>query len=61
MIKGRHFQLSSENILMAILSAFHPFLTLVNKALEREKGTFFQLQTISLKCEKSPNKVPFCT
>ena len=39
--KGGYFKLSGENILTSILTAFHPFLTLPNKTLKREKGTFF--------------------
>ena len=51
--KGRYCQLSSENILMSIFFNFHPFLTLANKVLQREKVNFFRLQTISLKARKS--------
>ena len=53
MKKGRYCHLPSENILMSIFFTFHPFLTLANKALQREKVTFFRLQTISLKARKS--------
>ena len=42
-LEGGHFKLSGENILTSILSAFHPFLTLPNKTLKREKGTFFSV------------------
>ena len=38
---------------MSIFFTFHPFLTLANKALQREKVNFFRLQTISLKARKS--------
>ena len=41
--KGGYFKLSGENILTSILSAFHPFLTLPNKTLKCEKGTFFSV------------------
>ena len=41
--KGGYFKLSSENILTSILSTFHAFLTLPNKTLRREKGTFFSV------------------
>ena len=41
--KGGYFKLSGENILTSILSAFHPFLTLPNETLKREKGTFFSV------------------
>ena len=41
--KGGYFKLSGENILTSILSAFHPFLTLPNKTLKREEGTFFSV------------------
>ena len=34
------------------MSAFHPFLTLPNKTLKREKGTFFQFEAISSKARK---------
>ena len=50
--KGGFFKLSDENILTSILSAFHPFLTLPNKTLKREKGTFFQFEAISSKARK---------
>ena len=50
--KGGYFKLSGENILTSILSAFHPFLTLLNKTLKREKGTFFQFEAISSKARK---------
>ena len=53
MKKGRCCHLPSENILMSIFFTFHPFLTLANKALQREKVNFFRLQTISLKARKS--------
>ena len=54
--KGRYFELSSENILTSILPAFYPFLTLPNKALKCEKGTFFAVTSNRL---KSAKKVPF--
>ena len=41
--KGGYFKLSGENILTSILSAFHPFLTLPNDDLKRERGTFLSL------------------
>ena len=50
--KGGYFKLSGENILTSILTAFHPFLTLPNKTLKREKGTFFQFEAISSKARK---------
>ena len=37
---------------MSILPAFHPFLTLPNKTLKREKSTFFRLEAISSKVRK---------
>ena len=55
--KGGYFKLSGENILTSILSAFHPFLTLPNKTLKREKGTFFSVWSDFF---KSAKKVPFC-
>ena len=45
--KGGYLKLSSENILTSILSTFHAFLTVPNKTLKREKGTFFQFEAIS--------------
>ena len=54
--KGGYFKLSGENILTSILSAFHPFLTLPNKTLKREEGTFF---TVWSDLFKSAKKVPF--
>ena len=54
--KGGYFKLSGENILTSILSAFHPFLTLPNKTLKREKGTFFSVWSDLFKRAK---KVPF--
>ena len=39
------------------MSAFHPFLTLPNKTLKREKGTFFSVWSDLF---KSAKKVPFC-
>ena len=56
--KGGYFELSSENILTSILLAFYPFLTLPNKTLKREKGTFFAVTSDLL---KSAKKVPFCS
>ena len=50
--KGGYLKLSSENILTSILSTFHAFLTLPNKTLKREKGTFFQFEAISSKARK---------
>ena len=50
--KGGYFKLSGENILTSILSTFHPFLTLPNNTLKREKGTFFQFEAISSKARK---------
>ena len=59
MKKRQVFQLSSENILMSILSALHPFLTLANKALEREKGTFFRLENFPSKAQKGTLEAVF--
>ena len=56
MKKGGYFELSSENILTSILLAFYPFLTLPNKTLKREKGTFFAVTSDVI---KSAKKVPF--
>ena len=41
--KGGYFKLSGENIMTSILSTSHPFLTLPNKTLKHEKGTFFSV------------------
>ena len=49
---GGYFKLSGENILLSILPAFHPFLTLPNKTLRSEKGTFFQFEAISSKARE---------
>ena len=51
--KAEYIQLLSENILMSILSAFHHFLTLANKSLEREKGTFFAVRNVPIKSGKN--------
>ena len=53
---GGYFKLSGENILLSILPAFHPFLTLPNKTLRSEKGTFFSVWSDLF---KSARKVPF--
>jgi len=50
--KGGYFKLSGENILTSVLSAFHPFLTLPNITLKREKGSFHRLEAISSKALK---------
>ena len=54
--KGGYFKLSHENITTSILSTFHPFLTLPNKTLKREKGNFFSVWSDLF---KSAKKVPF--
>ena len=50
--KGGYFKLSGENILTSILSAFHPFLTLPNDDLKRERGTFLSLSSDLMKGAK---------
>ena len=50
--KGGYFKLSSENIWTSILSTFHPFLTLPNDDLKREKGTFLSLSSDLMKRTK---------
>ena len=50
--KGRYFKLLGENILTSILFAFHPFLTLPNDDLKRERGTFLSLSRDLMKGAK---------